>query len=87
MEVTFVSGQGAWIVRPADRARPDAWKSLVGESPDSPKDFVVPLLAKDNGWLAAYFDALSRASQSQAGALHRKPRLRHFLRSFSGAID
>ena len=31
----------------------------------SPGDFVIHLLAKDQGWLAAYFDALSRVSPEQ----------------------
>ena len=38
----------------------DAWKELVGADPSSPGSFVVKLLAKDKGWLAAYFDVLSR---------------------------
>jgi hypothetical protein len=37
-----------------------AWKDLVGASPQSPAAFVPRLLAKDKGWLAAYFDVLSR---------------------------
>jgi len=47
-----------------DRARgteaESAWKDLLGASPASPAEFVSKLLAKDKGWLAAYFDALSR---------------------------
>jgi hypothetical protein len=71
------------VIVPGGPGATDAWKSLVGESPDSPKDFVVPLLAKDNGWLAAYFDALSRASQSQQ--VHfTEARLRHFYEAFRG---
>ena len=42
-----------------------AWKDLVGASPSSPATFIPKLLAKDKGWLAAYFDVLSRASQSR----------------------
>jgi len=41
------------------------WKDFVGESPASPANFVQKLLAKDNGWAAAYFDVLSRAGQRQ----------------------
>jgi hypothetical protein len=47
-------------------ARAEAgWKELVGASPESPGDFVSRLLAKDNGWLAAYFDSLSRVNSTQ----------------------
>jgi len=42
-----------------------AWKELVGASPASPAAFVSKLLAKDKGWLTAYFDVLSRVSGSQ----------------------
>jgi len=38
------------------------WKDLVGASPRSPGDFVPKLLAKDNGWLAVYFDSFARIS-------------------------
>ena len=39
-----------------------AWKDIVGASPASPAAFVSRLLAKDKGWLVAYFDTLSRVS-------------------------
>ena len=54
------------VVVPGGTGAESAWKDLVGASPDSPSEFVVRLLAKDRGWLAAYFDALSRTNQSQA---------------------
>src|SRR5579872_6770797 len=38
------------------------WKDLVGASPRSPGDFVTKLLARDNGWLAVYFDSFARIS-------------------------
>ncbi len=71
------------VIVPGGPGAANAWKNLVGESPDSPKDFVLPLLAKDNGWLAAYFDALSRTSQSQQ-AHFTETRLRHFYDAFRG---
>src|SRR6267378_4375042 len=48
------------VVVPGGPGAESAWKDLVGASPDSPGEFVQKLLAKDRGWLAAYFDALSR---------------------------
>lgn len=61
------------------------WKELVGASPDSPGDFVIHLLAKDGGWLAAYFDVLSRVSHTQQAHLTQAPRLKHLYESFRGS--
>ncbi len=58
------------------------WKDLVGASPDSPGDFVTRVLAKDNGWLAVYFDALSRISKTQQAHLTEAPRLKHLYEAF-----
>jgi hypothetical protein len=71
------------VIVPGGAGADSAWRNLVGASPESPRDFVVPLLAKDNGWLAAYFDALSRASQTQQ-AHFTETRLRRFYESFRG---
>jgi hypothetical protein len=54
------------------------WQELAGESPQSPGQFVVGLLSKDGGWLAAYFDALSRLSQSQQVHFTEGNRLKRF---------
>jgi hypothetical protein len=55
-----------------------AWKDLVGASPASPITFVPRLLAKDKGWLAAYFDVLSRAGGMQQAYFTDPHRLRLF---------
>jgi hypothetical protein len=47
---------------PGGSAAEADWKDLVGASPRSPGDFVTRLLAKDNGWLAVYFDSFARIS-------------------------
>jgi hypothetical protein len=41
---------------------PKAWASLVGVSPSSPGAFFEKLMGMDDGWLASYFDSLSRIS-------------------------
>jgi hypothetical protein len=43
-----------------------AWADLVGVSPEKPGPFFERLVAKDDGWLASYFDALSRINNSTA---------------------
>ena len=55
-----------------------AWEELAGESPSSPGQFVVGLMSKDGGWLAAYFDALSRLSESQQAHFTEGNRLKRF---------
>ena len=54
------------------------WKDLVGASPSSPAAFVTKLLAKDKGWLAAYFDVLARANKRQQAYFTDAHRLRFF---------
>jgi len=71
------------VIVPGGTDADAAWKELVGESPDSPREFVPKLLAKDNGWLAAYFDALSRVNQTQQ-AHFTEVRLRRFYGAFRG---
>jgi hypothetical protein len=61
---------------PGDVDKP--WQELAGESPRSPGQFVLSLLSKDGGWLAAYFDALSRLSQSQQAHFTEGNRLKRF---------
>jgi hypothetical protein len=61
-----------------------AWKDLVGVSPDSPGDFVARLLSKDNGWLAAYFDSLSRVNQVQQAHFTEPRRLRRDYEALRG---
>ncbi|MGA9063531.1 MAG: hypothetical protein WB341_17950 [Terracidiphilus sp.] len=51
------------------------WQELVGVSPRSPGEFVTRLLAKDQGWLAAYFDALARVVPEQQAHLVQGGRL------------
>ena len=60
------------------------WRDLVGASPENPGEFVPRLLAKDNGWLAAYFDVLSRVSQSQREHLTENARLKRFYEDLRG---
>jgi len=47
------------VVVPGGAESEAAWKNLVGANPSNSGEFIQNLLAKDRGWLAAYFDALS----------------------------
>ncbi len=68
-----------------------AWKELVGADPSSsPSSFVMRLLAKDKGWMAAYFDVLSRvgtARQNYFADSHRLPLFYNALRSADSSVS
>jgi hypothetical protein len=70
------------VLVPGQPGSEQGWKELVGASPDAPGDFVTHLLARDGGWLAAYFDVLSRVSQAQQVRLTGNPRLKRFYEVF-----
>jgi hypothetical protein len=72
------------VVTPGGTAAVSAWRSLVGANPKSPRAFVLHLLTRDEGWLAAYFDALSRVSGSQQAYFTEPHRLRRFYRALRG---
>ncbi|MCU1223003.1 MAG: hypothetical protein JWQ42_1096 [Edaphobacter sp.] len=72
---------GVVVVPGGPNAEP-VWKELVGASPESPGDFVIRLLMKDRGWMATYFDVLSRVSQRQQAELIRAPRLKRLYEAF-----
>jgi len=72
-QISIHSGR---VIVPGGMSAQAEWKELVGASPDSPGEFVVRLLGKDRGWLAAYFDVLSRVSQEQQRHLTEAPRLK-----------
>jgi hypothetical protein len=69
---------GGRVIVPGGVGAESAWKDLVGVSPASPAAFVERLLAKDKGWLAAYFDVLSRVSGNQQAYFTEQNRLRLF---------
>ena len=68
---------GSVIVPGGERAAA-GWKELVGADPSSPASFVPKLLAKDKGWLAAYFDVLSRSGRKQQEYFTDPTRLKLF---------
>jgi hypothetical protein len=63
------------VIVPGGPGAESSWKTLVGASPASPAAFVQKLLARDKGWLIAYFDVLSRVSRSQQAYFTESQRL------------
>jgi hypothetical protein len=79
--------QSGRVMVPGGRQAEDNWKDLVGASPESPGDFVLHLISRDTGWLAVYFDALSRVSRSQQEHFTTGPRLRRLYEAYRATID
>jgi hypothetical protein len=72
------------VVVPGGSAAAAAWKEMVSASPDFPEQFIPKLLAKDGGWLAAYFDDLSSVPLSQQTHFTEPARLQHCYEMFRG---
>ncbi len=72
------------VAVPGGASAEPAWKDLVGASPAEPGQFVLDLLEKDHGWLAAYYDALSRASAAQQKYFTDPARLQLFYGALRG---
>jgi hypothetical protein len=77
--------RGGRVVVPGGPAAESAWEDVVGASPASPAAFVQRLLAGGKGWLAAYFDVLSRVSRSQQAYFTEAHRLRLFYSALRAA--
>jgi hypothetical protein len=70
---------------PGGPAAQNAWKELVGASPDNPAKFVDVLLTRDRGWLAAYYDALARVSTAQQQRFTEPNRLKHLYEAYKSS--
>ena len=76
--------RGGRVLVPGGEPSAPAWKELAGASPDAPAEFVDRLLTKDEGWLAAYFDALSSVDRDQQAYFVEPARLRRFYEALRG---
>ncbi|WP_216840999.1 hypothetical protein [Acidobacterium sp. S8] len=74
--------QAGHVMVPGGSDAERGWKDLVGVSLDSPGDFVMHLVAKDGGWMAVYFDALSRVNKTQQIHLTQGARLKRLYEAF-----
>jgi hypothetical protein len=80
---SHISIQSGRVLVPGGQPAENAWKDLVGANPRSPADFVSRLITRDNGWMASYFDTLSRVPPGQQAYFtqpHRLSRLYDALR-------
>jgi hypothetical protein len=74
------------VLVPGGASADQAWQELVGASPDSEGEFVNHLLSRDHGWLAAYFDVLSRVHPAEQTRLTELPRLKSLYDSYRTAV-
>jgi hypothetical protein len=68
-----------------------AWAELVGASPDKPGAFFERLIIRDDGWMASYFDSLSRISNNPSNGpvqnyLTEPDRLKRFYAAIRGKV-
>ncbi len=81
---THIRIRSGRVLVPGGPAAEAGWKDLVGAAPDLPAEFVSRLLARDNGWLAAYFDSLSRVNQLQQTHFTEARQLRRYYEALRG---
>jgi hypothetical protein len=70
------------VVLPGEEKAEKQWQELVGVNPKKADEFIYALLTKDRGWFASYFDAMSRASQSQQEHFAENERLKRYYTAF-----
>jgi hypothetical protein len=79
---TQICIRGGRVMVPGGTSADAGWRDLAGASPKSPTDFVLHLLEQDNGWLAVYFDTLSRVGPTQQAYFTTAPRFKRLYSAF-----
>jgi hypothetical protein len=79
-----ISVRSGRVIVPGGAAAEPAWRDLVGANPRSPADFVYRLVTRDSGWVASYFDTLSRVSPAQQAYFTSPRRLSRFYDALRG---
>ena len=78
--------RGGKAVIPGGARSEKAWAELAGASPDKGAPFFEKLIARDDGWLASYFDALARMNGPVKDYLTDPDRLRRFYAAIRGNV-
>lgn len=73
-------------VAPGGARTARAWADLVGVSPDQGAAFFERLITKDDGWMASFFDALSRVNGPVKEYLTQPERMRRFYMAVRGRV-
>jgi hypothetical protein len=78
--------RGGKAIVPGGSRSASAWADLVGASPDQGAAFFERLLAKDDGWMGSYFDALSRIHGPVRDYLLEPERMKRFYLALRGKV-
>ncbi|MBI3694636.1 MAG: hypothetical protein HY238_07320, partial [Acidobacteria bacterium] len=62
------------------------WTEMVGAPPDKGAEFIEKLISKDDGWMASYFDALSRTRGALKDYFTEPARMKRFYMAVRGRI-
>lgn len=82
---SFEIRDGRAITPGGARAR-SKWADLVGVSPDKGVEFFTALIQQDDGWMAAYFDAMTRVSGPAEAYLSDPRRMGRFYDALRGQV-
>ncbi len=74
------------VTVPGDPRSAAVWNDMIGVNPDNGPAFLERLISKDDGWFAAYFEALSRISGPTLDYLSEPNRLRRFYLALRGKV-
>ncbi|MCC7497041.1 MAG: hypothetical protein IT160_05655 [Bryobacterales bacterium] len=83
--IMFEVRDGKAVV-PGGAASAQAWSEMVGVSPDKGAAFFERLIARDDGWLAGYFDALARINGPVSEYLTQPARMKRVYLALRGKI-
>jgi hypothetical protein len=81
----FEVRDGKALVPGGQRSAP-AWADLVGAQPSNGGEFLVKLVAKDDGWLCSLYDALARIRGPVRDYLTDPSRMKRFYTAVRGRI-
>jgi hypothetical protein len=74
------------VAVPGDPRSAAVWNDMVGADPNNGPLFLEKIISKDDGWLAAYFESLSRISGPALDYLTEPNRLRRFYLALRGKV-
>lgn len=74
------------VAVPGDPRSAAVWQDFLGANPDNGPAFLERLISRDDGWLAAYFESLSRISGPTLEYLTEPTRMRRFYLALRGKV-
>ncbi|HYM09437.1 MAG TPA: hypothetical protein VEU62_01825 [Bryobacterales bacterium] len=74
------------IAVPGGQRTAAMWAEMVGAPPDKGAEFIEKLISRDDGWMASFFDALSRSRGPLKDYLTEPARMKRFYLAVRGRI-